>query len=90
MTRTLELVSRNCVEYRHRCPNQSISGRLARDIVFDLHVSIERVGMRKICEAPERNRRKGLLTILSDSASEVVTSAAVFRCRLHHLNLSLT
>ena len=47
MTRTLELVSQNCVEYRHRCPNQSISGRLARDIVLDLHVKIERVGMQK-------------------------------------------
>jgi hypothetical protein len=54
MTWTLELVNRDCIEYRHRCPNQSISGRLARDIVFDLHVSIERVGMQKIFEAPER------------------------------------
>lgn len=55
MTWTLELVSRNCVEARHRCLNQSISGKLARDIVFNLHIlSIERVGMQKICEAPER------------------------------------
>ena len=55
MTRMLELVSRNCVESRHRCLNQFISGKLARDIVFNLHVlSIERVGMQKICEALER------------------------------------
>ncbi|BCT67350.1 hypothetical protein NNRS527_00932 [Nitrosospira sp. NRS527] len=55
MTWTLEMVSGNCVEYLHRCPNKSISGKLARDIVFDLHVlSIERVGMQKICEALER------------------------------------
>jgi hypothetical protein len=48
MIRTLELVSQNCVEYRHRCPNQSISGKLARDIVFDLNVlSIGRLKCRK-------------------------------------------
>lgn len=48
MIRTLELVSRNYVEYRHRCLNQSISGKLARDIVFDLHVlSIGRLECRK-------------------------------------------
>ena len=55
MTWTLELVSRNCVEARHRCLNQSISGKLARDIVFNLHIlSIERVGMQKFVK-----RQKG-------------------------------